>query len=62
MCMSRPTTAPRTLRKSLRGETINYRWRWFFVSFNVAENKSVFGAIAGESVSLSELSRRRHRQ
>lgn len=56
--MSRQTTGQRTLRKSLRGETINYRWGWFFVSFNVAENKSVFGAIAGESVSLNELGRR----
>lgn len=58
MCMSRPTPNQRGLRKSLRGETINYRWGWFFVSFNVAENKSVFGAIAGESVSLNELGRR----
>ena len=58
MCMSQPTTNQRVLRKSLRGETINYRWGWFFVSFNVAENKSVFGAIAGETVSLNELGRR----
>ena len=58
MCMSQPTTNQRVLRKSLRGETINYRWGWFFVSFNVAENKSVFGAIAGESVALNELGRR----
>ena len=61
MCMSRQPTGQRVLRKSLRGETINYRWGWFFVSFNVAENKSVFGAIAGESVALNELGRQSFR-
>ena len=45
-------------RKELRRKTINYRYGWFFVSFNCAKNKSMFGAIAGESVSLNELGRR----
>ena len=58
MCMARQPTGQSVLRKSLRGKAINYRWGWFFVSFNVAENKSVFGAIAGERVALNELGRR----
>lgn len=51
-------TAGGFIRKSLRGATINYRWGWFFVSFNCAENKSVFGSIVGEAVALNELGKR----
>lgn len=51
-------TAGGFVRKSLRGATINYRWGWFFVSFNCAENKSVFGSIVGEEVALNELGKR----
>ena len=35
-------------RKSLRNENINYRNGWFFVTSQVARNKSILGAIVGE--------------
>ncbi len=44
-------------RKSLRNANINYRNGWFFVTFQVAHNKSIFGAIVGERCELNELGR-----
>ena len=44
-------------RKSLRNANINYRNGWFFVTFQVARNKSIFGAIVGERCELNELGR-----
>ena len=41
--------------KSLRNANINYRNGWFFVTFQVAHNKSIFGAIVGECCQLNEL-------
>jgi hypothetical protein len=35
-------------RKSLRNENINYRNGWFFVTSQIAHNKSIFVAIVGE--------------
>ena len=42
-------------RKSLRNANINYRSGWFFVTSQVAHNKSMFGAIVGDKVILNEL-------
>ena len=42
-------------RKSLRNVNINYRCGWFFVTSQVAHNKSIFGAIVGEKVVLNDL-------
>ena len=42
-------------RKSLRNVNINYRCGWFFVTSQVAHNKSIFGAIVGEKVELNDL-------
>ena len=44
-------------RNSLRNANINYRNGWFFVTFQVAHNKSIFGAIVGERCELNELGR-----
>ncbi len=44
-------------RKSLRNANINYRNGWFFVTCQVAHNKSIFGAIVGERCELNELGR-----
>ena len=43
----------RTFRKSLRNTAINYRNGWFFVTCQVAHNKSIFGAIVGERCELN---------
>ena len=40
-------------RKSLRNAAINYRNGWFFVTSQVAHNKSIFGAIVGERCELN---------
>ena len=45
----------RPFRKSLRNANINYRSGWFFVTSQVARNKSIFGAIVGDKVVLNEL-------
>lgn len=45
-------------RKSLRNTNINYRNGWFFVTCQVAHNKSIFGAIVGERCELNDLGRR----
>ena len=45
-------------RKSLRNANINYRSGWFFVTSQVAHNKSMFGAIVGDKVVLNELGRK----
>ena len=45
-------------RKSLRNANINYSCGWFFVTSQVAHNKSIFGAIVGEKVVLNELGQR----
>ena len=37
-------------RKSLRNANINYRNGWFFVTSQVAHNKSILGAIVGEEM------------
>lgn len=44
-----------TFRKSLRSAAINYRNGWFFVTSQVARNKSVLGAIVGEECVLNVL-------
>lgn len=45
-------------RKSLRNANINYRNGWFFVTWQTAHNKSIFGAIVGDRCELNELGRR----
>ena len=52
------TCRPDTFRKSLRNVNINYSSGWFFVTSQVAHNKSIFGAIVGEKVVLNELGQR----
>ena len=42
-------------RPQLRSGKINYRYGWFFVTFQVFENKSWLGAIVGEDCILNEL-------
>ena len=49
---------PDTFRKSLRNANINYCSGWFFVTSQVAHNKSIFGAIVGEKVVLNDLGQR----
>ena len=44
--------------KSLRNANINYRNGWFFVTWQTAHNKSIFGAIVGARCELNELGRR----
>ena len=44
-------------RKSLRNTNINYRNGWFFVTCQVARNKSIFGAIVGERCELNSFGR-----
>ena len=44
-------------RKSLRNAHINYRNGWFFVTCQVARNKSIFGAIVGERCELNPFGR-----
>ena len=41
----------------LRNPNINYERGWFFVTVQVAHNKSVFGAVVGENCELNELGR-----
>ena len=48
---------PNTFRKSLRNAAINYRNGWFFVTCQVARNKSILGAIVGERCELNSLGR-----
>ena len=45
-------------RNSLRNANINYRNGWFFVTCQVAHNKSIFGAIVGERCELNPFGRR----
>lgn len=45
-------------RKSLRHPNIDYRSGWFFVTSQVAHNKSVFGAIVGRNCVLNDFGRR----
>ena len=42
-------------RPQLRNHRINYRYGWFFVTFQVFHNKSVLGAIVGEECILNAL-------
>ncbi len=42
---------------SLRNANINYRSGWWSVSIQVAQNKSIFGAVVGEDVVLNTLGR-----
>lgn len=49
--------APR-FHKLLRNANINYRNGWFFVTWQTAHNKSIFGAIVGDRCELNELGRR----
>ena len=44
--------------KSLRNANINYRNGWFFVTWQTAHNKSIFGAIVGDRCELNELGRK----
>ena len=44
--------------KSLRNANINYRNGWFFVTWQTAHNKSIFGTIVGDRCELNELGRR----
>ena len=45
-------------RPQLRNGNINYSYGWFFVTFQVAENKSELGAIVGERCVLNALGER----
>jgi len=42
-------------RPQLRNARINYRFGWFFLTFQVLENKSELGAIVGEKCVLNAL-------
>ena len=42
-------------RPQLRNPKINYRYGWFFVTFQVFQNKSILGAIVGEESVLNAL-------
>ena len=42
-------------RPQLRNHRVNYRYGWFFVTFQVFHNKSVLGAIVGEECILNAL-------
>ena len=42
-------------RKSLRNAAINYRAGWWAITVQVAKNKSLLGAVVGESVVLNDL-------
>ena len=53
----RTADAPR-FHKSLRNVNINYRNGWFFVTWQTAHNKSIFGAIVDDRCELNELGRR----
>jgi len=53
-----PSTPAPSFRKSLRNPHVNYRSGWFFVTSQVAHNKSVFGAIVGDKVVHNELGRK----
>lgn len=44
-------------RPQLRNRNINYRYGWFFVTFQVFENKSELGAIVGDQCVLNALGR-----
>ena len=44
-------------RKSLRTAAINYRNGYFFVTCQVAHNKSIFGTIVGERCELNSIGR-----
>ena len=46
-----------SFRKSLRNAAINYRNGWFFVTCQVARNKSIFGAIVGDRCELNSFGR-----
>ena len=46
------------LHKSLRNANINYRNGWFFVTWQIAHNKSILGAIVGEHCELNALGRK----
>lgn len=50
-----PTVDGQYRRPQLRNANINYRYGWFFVTFQVAKNKSELGAIAGEKCVLNPL-------
>ena len=52
-----PANAAPHFRKSLRNARINYRAGWWAVTVQVANNKSLLGAIVGEKVVLNELGR-----
>ena len=58
MCMKPQAAKGKpAFRKSLRNAAINYRNGWFFVTSQVAHNKSIFGAIVGERCELNALGR-----
>lgn len=44
--------------KPLRNANINYRNGWFFVTWQTAHNKSIFGAIVGDRCELNGLGRK----
>ena len=50
-----PITNGQYRRPQLRNTGINYRHGWFFVTFQVAQNKSELGAIVGERCVLNKL-------
>ena len=54
----RGNDSDKSFRKSLRNAAINYRNGWFFVTCQVALNKSIFGAIVGEQCVLNDLGRK----
>lgn len=47
----------RKFHVSLRNSNINYRNGWYFVTVQVAHNKSLFGSIVGERCVLNDLGR-----
>jgi len=57
MAVLATTAKPLKFRQSLRNSKINYRNGWFFVTVQVARNKSVFGSIVGERCVLNDFGR-----
>jgi REP element-mobilizing transposase RayT len=50
-----PVVDGRYRRPQLRNARVNYRYGWFFVTFQMAGNKSELGAIVGEECELNRL-------
>ncbi|MFO7936834.1 MAG: transposase [Kiritimatiellia bacterium] len=52
-----PPKSTKTMSNPLRNQNINYADGWFFVTMQVAHNKTMFGAITSAGCELNELGR-----